>query len=65
MASGMQTKALGLPYTKTMYQIIIPQAFRIAIPSLGNVAMDLVKGTSLVAMITVPKSSKSEDYWRA
>lgn len=48
-------KALGLPYTKTMYQIIIPQAFRIAIPSLGNVAMDLVKGTSLAAMITVPE----------
>ncbi|HCT95511.1 amino acid ABC transporter permease [Vagococcus sp.] len=48
-------KALGLPYTKTMYKIIIPQAFRIAIPSLGNVAMDLVKGTSLAAMITVPE----------
>lgn len=27
---------------------------RISIPALSNVAMDLVKGTSLAAMITVP-----------
>ena len=32
----------------------LPQAARITIHALGNVAMDLVKGTSLAAMITVP-----------
>ena len=46
--------ALGLPYGKVMRKIILPQAFRISIPALGNVAMDLLKGTSLAAMITIP-----------
>lgn len=48
------SKALGLSYIVTMKEIIFPQALRIAIPSLGNVAMDIVKGSSLAAMITVP-----------
>lgn len=48
-------RALGLPFIKIMSKIILPQAFRIAIPSLGNVAMDLVKGTALAATITVPE----------
>lgn len=48
------SKALGMSYTLTMKDIIFPQALRIAIPSLGNVAMDIVKGSSLAAMITVP-----------
>lgn len=48
------SKALGLSYIVTMKDIIFPQALRIAIPSLGNVAMDIVKGSSLAAMITVP-----------
>lgn len=48
-------KALGLPFGKTVRMIILPQAFRIAIPSLGNVAMDLLKSTSLAGVITVPE----------
>ena len=35
--------------------IVLPQAFRISVPALSNVAMDLVKGTSLAATITVPE----------
>lgn len=46
--------ALGHRFFPTMRYIILPQAARISIPALGNVAMDLVKGTSLAAMITVP-----------
>lgn len=46
--------ALGLPFSKTMRLIILPQAFRISVPALSNVAMDLLKGTSLAAMITIP-----------
>ncbi|MFT0130404.1 amino acid ABC transporter permease [Candidatus Enterenecus avicola] len=46
--------ALGLSFTKTMRLIILPQAFRISVPALSNVAMDLLKGTSLAAMITIP-----------
>lgn len=47
-------KALGLPYALMVKKIIIPQAFRIAVPPLGNVIIDMVKSSSLAAMITVP-----------
>ncbi|MED3655144.1 amino acid ABC transporter permease [Heyndrickxia sporothermodurans] len=47
--------SLGLSYWQTMRKIILPQAVKIAIPPLSNVLLDLVKGTSLAAMITVPE----------
>lgn len=46
--------ALGFSYYQLMRQVIFPQAFVTAVPALGNVAMDVLKGTSLTAMISVP-----------
>lgn len=58
-------KALGLPYALMVKKIILPQAFRIAVPPLGNVIIDMVKSSSLAAMITVPDIfSKCQNYWR-
>jgi cystine transport system permease protein len=51
---SLTSSALGFSFPKVMRSIILPQAFRISIPALSNVAMDLVKGTSLAAMITIP-----------
>lgn len=48
-------KALNLDYATTVRKIILPQATRIAIPPLTNVFMDIVKATSLAAVITVPE----------
>lgn len=48
-------KSLGLPTPVIYRKIIIPQAFRIALPPLSNVLLDMVKSTSLTAMITVPE----------
>lgn len=48
-------KALNMSYLKTLRKIILPQATRIAIPPLTNVFMDIVKATSLAAVITVPE----------
>ena len=45
--------SLGLPYRKVVRKVIFPQVFRISIPALGNILLDLFKGTSLAAMITV------------
>ncbi|KGR72610.1 amino acid ABC transporter permease [Streptococcus phocae subsp. salmonis] len=47
-------KALGVSYSSITTKIILPQAFRIAVPPLGNVVIDMVKSSSLAAMITVP-----------
>ncbi|MGP4075347.1 amino acid ABC transporter permease [Halobacillus sp. K22] len=48
-------RALGFSYWQTIRRIIMPQATRIAIPPLGNVFLDLLKATSLAAMISVPE----------
>ncbi|MBJ8325830.1 amino acid ABC transporter permease [Streptococcus pacificus] len=47
-------RALGLPQRTIVKKVILPQAIRIAIPPLGNVAVDMIKSSSLAAMITVP-----------
>ncbi|MGB3161600.1 amino acid ABC transporter permease [Carnobacterium sp.] len=47
--------ALGLKWTVVMRKIIVPQAMRMAVPPLSNVLLDLIKGTALAAMITVPE----------
>lgn len=47
--------SLGLKTSVIYRRIILPQAFRIALPPLSNVLLDMVKGTSLTAMITVPE----------
>jgi cystine transport system permease protein len=47
--------AIGLTYWQNLYRIIIPQAARIAIPPLLNIFLDLVKASSLAAVISVPE----------
>lgn len=46
-------KALGMSRVKAMLYIILPQAVKVAIPSLSNSFISLVKDTSLAAAITV------------
>ena len=42
----------GLTYLQIMYHIVLPQAFKIALPSLGNQFINLVKNSSILAMVT-------------
>ena len=44
---------VGMTYPQAMKRIILPQAFRIAVPPLSNSFIGLVKDTSLAANITV------------
>lgn len=46
-------ESLGMSRTKTMYRIIAPQAFRVALPTLSNSLISLVKDTSLASSITL------------
>lgn len=45
--------ALGIPPAKRMRRILIPQSIPAMLPSFGNVLVDLLKNTSLVATVTV------------
>lgn len=47
--------SLGLSYRQALIGVILPQAARTAIPPLTNIFLDLVKATSLAAVITVPE----------
>ncbi|MEO0348032.1 MAG: ABC transporter substrate-binding protein/permease, partial [Pseudomonadota bacterium] len=44
-------RALGVPYRLCMRDIILPQAFRKVLPSLVNEVIDLMKESSLLALI--------------
>lgn len=44
---------VGMSYIQTIYRIVLPQALRVAFPSLFNALISLVKDTSLASNITV------------
>lgn len=48
-------KALGMNKAQTYLRIVIPQAARTAVPSLGNQFIGLTKDTSLAGMLTIPE----------
>ncbi|WP_174732765.1 ectoine/hydroxyectoine ABC transporter permease subunit EhuC [Mesobacillus harenae] len=45
--------ALNMSNWQRMRLIILPQAFRIMLPGFGNISIELLKGTSLVSLITL------------
>ncbi|HVA86619.1 MAG TPA: ectoine/hydroxyectoine ABC transporter permease subunit EhuD [Candidatus Saccharimonadales bacterium] len=45
--------ALGMPTSLTLRHVILPQAFRIVIPPVGNYFISLFKDTALVSTISV------------
>lgn len=47
--------AVGFTPTQTVLDILTPQAMRIALPSLGNYAVQLLKDTSIVSAIAAPE----------
>ena len=46
-------RAVGLSYTTTLVKIVIPQAIKNILPTLGNEFITLIKETSVVSFITV------------
>src|SRR4051794_31027210 len=49
------SKVLGLNKWQTMSKIIVPQMFRIALPSVANESVTLVKDTALLYAVAVPE----------
>ena len=44
-------RALGLSFTSTMLKVVVPQAVKNVIPSIGNEMISLLKETSIVSMV--------------
>lgn len=62
--------ALGLTYWQTQRKIILPQAIKIAIPSIVNIFISLFKDTSLVAIVSLTdlllsmRQAVADPQWR-
>ena len=52
-------RAVGLPYATTMLKIVVPQAVKNILPTLGNEFIVLIKETSIVSFIAVTDLYKS------
>ncbi|MBK0420919.1 amino acid ABC transporter permease/ATP-binding protein [Leucobacter sp. CSA2] len=50
---GEAGRALGIPLGGVQRRIVIPQAFRVALPALGNELVTIIKLTSLVSAISL------------
>lgn len=51
-------RSLGMSYLQTMWKIVIPQAIKNILPSLGNEMITLLKDTSLVSVIALRDVTK-------
>ncbi|MFY0545988.1 amino acid ABC transporter permease [Brevibacillus sp. H7] len=45
--------SLGMSYPTIMRRIILPQAFRVSIPAIGNESITLLKDSSLASLVTL------------
>ena len=68
MRSGIQSvdigqleaaRALGLPYGTSMMKVVIPQAIKNILPTLGNEFISLIKETSVVSFIAIVDLTKA------
>lgn len=47
-------KAIGMPRFKVLRWVVLPQAIRIVLAPIGNVAISLLKDTSVASLIAAP-----------
>ncbi|MFD0889633.1 amino acid ABC transporter permease, partial [Streptosporangium algeriense] len=47
--------ALGIPWRRQLFRIVLPQAMRSIVPTAGNEIIGLVKGTSVVYIMALPE----------
>lgn len=58
-------RSLGLSYLDTMRYIIVPQAIKVVLPTLGNEFIVLIKETSVAGYIAVQDLTKAGDIIRS
>lgn len=56
-------RSLGMSHAKTMKLVVIPQAFKIIIPALGNEFVTLIKETAVLSVISVTDITRASMLW--
>lgn len=54
-------RAIGLTFSGTLRQVVLPQAFRSVIPPLGSIFIALVKNSAIAEFFAVPEATKVFD----
>lgn len=55
-------RSLGLSYTDTMKEIILPQAIKNILPALGNEFIVLIKETAILGYVAIQDLTKASDF---
>lgn len=50
-------RAIGMPFTQTMSQVVLPQAFRLVVPPMASAFIALTKNTSLAATFGIAEAT--------
>lgn len=50
-------RAIGMPFTQTMGQVVLPQAFRLTVPPMASAFIALTKNTSLAAVFGIAEAT--------
>jgi polar amino acid transport system permease protein len=58
-------RSLGMGYVQAMRYVILPQAFRVVLPPLGNEFIAILKDTSLIAVIAVAELTQKARLFAA
>lgn len=58
-------RSLGMNHFQAMRFIVVPQAFRIILPALGNEFISLLKETAVLSIITVTDVTRRSMLWAA
>ena len=56
-------RSLGMGYIQAMRYVILPQAFRVILPPLGNDFIALLKDSSLISVIALPEMLQRGRLW--
>ena len=56
-------RSLGLNSRQTMRYVIVPQAFKIIVPALGNEFVTLIKETSILSMVGIVEVTRRGTLW--
>ncbi len=57
------SRSLGMTNFQAMKLVIIPQAFRIILPALGNEFVSLIKETAVLSVITITEITRKSTLW--